>query len=218
MTLKVYVVGGHRWCGPSTVSMFKDAGWDVVGDEILKTDPNSVDLVVFTGGSDVSPELYGEENIASSCDPMRDRFEVEVYSALKPETKKAGICRGGQFLAVMNGDKLIQHHGYQGGTNPMYGPDGFICPVNVCHHQGFVTTKENGGEVLAWIKPEKYKTGTVPSLGDGGYPSYSSFYPKTNSYCFQPHAEWGHQPSHDYFFRMLTEHLGLVNEPMKRAA
>lgn len=204
--MKVYVVGKNRWGGPSTAQMFLEAGWTVYGDEILKKDPNDVDLVVFTGGADISPSLYGEENISSRCDSLRDQFEVEVFSGLLDRTPKAGICRGGQFFAVMNGDKLIQHHGYQGGYNDMIDMNGStICQVDVCHHQGFVTTEENGGLVEARISLDHYEEGAVT---EENWPAYSSFYPKTNCYCFQPHPEWGHSPTRNFFFNRLEYFFG----------
>ncbi len=73
--------------------------------KIKKTD---VDLILFTGGDDVNPELYGEtigKNTYS--DKKRDQKEIDDYYRYKG-VPMLGICRGAQFLTVMAGGKLIQ--------------------------------------------------------------------------------------------------------------
>lgn len=77
---------------------------------------DDADVIVFTGGADISPELYGEKNVKSYPDPARDKFEKAVYEhALRQNKMMFGICRGAQFLHAMNKDskgnpgKLWQH-------------------------------------------------------------------------------------------------------------
>ena len=60
---KVYVVGG----GYAYERMFKQAGY------ALAHSMQEANLLCFTGGADVSPELYGEENVGSYCSPERDK-------------------------------------------------------------------------------------------------------------------------------------------------
>ena len=104
MSRKVHIVGGGR-DGGLYESMFEAHGWQVVND-IAKAD-----LVQFTGGADVGPELYGEaKHPRSQVWPeadIRDRKAVQQASDLG--IPMAGICRGGQFLNVMHGGKLYQH-------------------------------------------------------------------------------------------------------------
>jgi len=38
------------------------------------------DLVVFTGGADVDPKIYGERNVASSYSADRDAYETDMYA------------------------------------------------------------------------------------------------------------------------------------------
>lgn len=79
------------------------------------------DVVVFTGGHDVDPNIYGErkhETTTSNID--RDIMEQKIFNYCKANAiKMAGICRGSQFLTVMNGGKLVQHinHHAIGGTH-----------------------------------------------------------------------------------------------------
>src|SRR5665213_1237946 len=65
------------------------------------------DLVVFTGGSDVSPFLYNQTNTHSHSDARRDLTEIAWYHKFY-SVPKLGICRGGQFLHVMNGGEMVQ--------------------------------------------------------------------------------------------------------------
>lgn len=96
------------------------------------------DLVVFSGGEDISPEIYGEENIASYPNPMRDKEEIAIIDKFFGKSKLYGICRGHQLLsAYVYGLKLVQH------INPSHGSiheldESFIGIkyVNSLHHQG----------------------------------------------------------------------------------
>jgi len=65
--------------------------------------------VVFTGGADVSPFMYGEKKLSVTCnDEHRDEQE-KLFFERYTKVPKVGICRGGQFLNVMNGGKMWQH-------------------------------------------------------------------------------------------------------------
>lgn len=79
--------------------------------EILAMYLEQVDAVLFVGGKDYAPELYGE---ASS--PETDRTRARPAS--DPELMRLvldrglpllGICAGCQLLAIGSGGKLIQH-------------------------------------------------------------------------------------------------------------
>ncbi len=90
--------------------------WTHLGGEIttdpavLFADPGSIKLVCFTGGSDVSPELYGHRNLESGCNKARDEKEVLIFEmAKKHGIPMTGICRGSQFLNVMCGGTMVQH-------------------------------------------------------------------------------------------------------------
>lgn len=100
-----------------------------------------LDLIIFAGGSDVSPALYQEsKHITTSSDPERDVFESSVYKyARLYKIPIIGICRGAQFVTVMSGGKLFQHvenHGIQG-THPLYleGSTEIISEITSTHHQ-----------------------------------------------------------------------------------
>ena len=67
--------------------------------------------LVLTGGSDVSPALYGQTvNGSEGVDEERDALETEyLREALATDLPVLAICRGMQLLNVVHGGSLIQH-------------------------------------------------------------------------------------------------------------
>jgi len=79
-----------------------------VAPEIL----DDVDAMVFTGGSDINPAVYGQEPHPASSGfyDHRDAAELELMrAALGQAMPVLGICRGMQLLNVARGGDLIQH-------------------------------------------------------------------------------------------------------------
>jgi gamma-glutamyl-gamma-aminobutyrate hydrolase PuuD len=182
MVNKVFVIGIDH----SVTAMFKNEGWDV------RDDPQEADFLCFTGGADVSPDLYGEVNVGLSyTDPARDTRETALYNAFKGAKRFIGICRGGQFLNVMNGGKMVQDiPGHRMGRQSSW--IAFmesLVSVNLHedHHQGIVPAET--GQVFAWSKKDNVCEGV--------------WYPETRSFCFQPHPEWGDEPTRQAFFNLL---------------
>ncbi|MGI8331474.1 gamma-glutamyl-gamma-aminobutyrate hydrolase family protein [Actinomadura scrupuli] len=71
-----------------------------------------LDGIVFAGGGDVDPSLYGEERHAETGEPQpqRDRFELALLrAAIEADLPFLAICRGMQVLNVVRGGVLIQH-------------------------------------------------------------------------------------------------------------
>lgn len=78
--------------------------------KLLFSEPERVALVVFTGGEDVSPNVYkSSPHPRTYNNPSRDAQEIALFRAtLRHQIPKAGICRGAQFLCAMAGGKLVQ--------------------------------------------------------------------------------------------------------------
>jgi putative glutamine amidotransferase len=79
-----------------------------VSPEIL----DDVDAMVFTGGSDINPAVYGQDPHPASSGfyDHRDAAELELMrTALGQAMPVLGICRGMQLLNVARGGDLIQH-------------------------------------------------------------------------------------------------------------
>lgn len=71
-----------------------------------------LDAVVFAGGADLDPGLYGQEPHpeTSGVRPERDAAEVPLMrAALDRDVPVLGICRGLQVMAVVRGGSLTQH-------------------------------------------------------------------------------------------------------------
>ena len=69
------------------------------------------DGLLFTGGQDVSPALYGEapKPTCGEVCPARDRMEQTLlHLALERDLPVLGICRGIQFLNAVLGGTLYQ--------------------------------------------------------------------------------------------------------------
>ena len=82
-------------------------------EAIIEAYAEMVDGVLFSGGDDVNPASYGEEQIWGCGDvvPLRDDFEIALLKVLLtkyPEKPILGICRGCQILNVGMGGTLYQ--------------------------------------------------------------------------------------------------------------
>lgn len=71
------------------------------------------DAILFSGGSDLNPKLYGEENEkCEGVDDIRDNDEYDYLDAFSKANKPIfGICRGIQLINVYFGGSLHQHIG-----------------------------------------------------------------------------------------------------------
>ena len=80
--IKIYVVG----------SSVNYASW--IKDSELVDTQEQADIVLFTGGEDVDPSIYGHSNISSYTNKTRDIKEKAVFEKMKPTQLALGICRG----------------------------------------------------------------------------------------------------------------------------
>ena len=124
--IKVYVVGPQK-----NYANFLD-------DFELVDNIEDAKIVIFTGGEDVTPSLYGAKQHESTfCNKERDMFEIKEFNRIKKSQLVVGICRGSQFLCVMNGGKLVQditgHCLYD--THEIYNNDGVQLEITSTHHQ-----------------------------------------------------------------------------------
>jgi gamma-glutamyl-gamma-aminobutyrate hydrolase PuuD len=73
---------------------------------------DAVDGLIFSGGADLDPELYGQEPHAETAGVVteRDRAELALLeAALARDMPVLAICRGSQVLNVARGGDLVQH-------------------------------------------------------------------------------------------------------------
>ncbi len=153
--------------------------------------PDKYDLVVFTGGSDVTPWLYGEKNTTSHNNLNRDIREVLWFHRFL-NTSKVGICRGGQFLFSMSGGIMQQHiegHGESHKLNfliwdPMLGNS-----VTSTHHQHMAKPR---GDMSVLAQAPDGKNEII-------------WCANSRSLCFQPHPEYDDEICRKLFFWYLNK-------------
>lgn len=193
--------------------MFLSSGWDL-------SDYTEADLVCFTGGEDVTPSLYGEINLGSQCNWQRDSDEMELYQTCLALGKPfVGICRGGQFLNVMNGGKMIQdvnNHGLWGTHKLSLLWNNLRIPnedyrVTSTHHQMMI--KGEKGEVIGIAEEATNFKSADPDFVKPNYDTEIVWYPETKSLCFQPHPEYnqGKDDTEALFFMLLEEYFPEVH-------
>lgn len=121
------------------------AGMDIVpclepGD----IDHYNPDVLMFTGGEDVDPVMYGEgTHHTTYYNKLRCHEEGLIFlRAMRGGIKMCGICRGAQFLTAMAGGKLVQNiHGHAGIPHELveratdFSDTGVIETVTSTHHQ-----------------------------------------------------------------------------------
>lgn len=191
---KVYVEGSNH----DITVMFRLNDWQVVSEL------SQADLVCFEGGADVSPELYGEKNTDSYCSDNVDFKSFVIYNnARRLDLPMVGICRGGQFLNVMAGGKMIQDYGGHAirGTHK--------CLVNWDY------SEEIKEEVMVTSTHHQIMIPDIDkSILIGHHPDNKSeveivWHPHENSLSFQPHPEYVDKDHEcqELFFRMLDEFL-----------
>jgi GMP synthase-like glutamine amidotransferase len=168
-----------------------------------------IDLVLFTGGEDISPSFYGEsKGRYTSINEKRDSVENDYMFNRSGMYKvpKLGICRGAQFLTVMNGGKLIQHvsgHGLSG-SHPLdmkyLGINGEF-QITSTHHQMMFpyNLPKESYEILATAThflSNTYLDGinSEKELPKNFEECEIVFYPNTKSLCIQGHPEYSNCP------------------------
>lgn len=200
--LKVYVERHEH----EYEQMFENNGYEVVKDL------GDADIICFTGGSDVQPVMYGHDKHYTTQDnPKRDDDCQMIYGSAKKGAFFVGICRGGQFLNVMNGGVMYQHVDNHcishKATNLLTGEE---LHVSSTHHQ-MMYPPAHGQVVMEGDKRNTRGVVYAPELG--GFVTLeiqqdveAVWFEDTRCFCFQPHPEYnGYDECCRVFFQMLEE-------------
>ena len=144
---------------------------------------DAVDGLIFSGGSDLDPETYGQDAHEETIGVVRDRDDAELAllsAALERDMPVLAICRGSQVLNVALGGDLVQHlpevvgdekHKHTPGVFADHDVDvdpetrlgsvlGDRAPVKSHHHQGFGRL----GEGL--VEAARADDGTIEAVED----------------------------------------------------
>jgi len=212
----VYIVDNE---GGSYARMFHNRGWEIVTDMV------EADLVQFTGGEDVSPTLYAEsKHPRTHANIDRDRHEKLLFKqAQEMGLACAGICRGGQFLNVMNNGKMWQDvDGHANGDHLASVLGNLVLlKVTSTHHQmiipsvdGIVIMKAGVSTFKERMEEGRVVRRTVDAPQVTVEDVEAVYYPLTNSLCFQPHPEYYNaKDTEQAYFNFLEEYSFGDNTP-----
>ncbi len=177
-----------------------------------------LDGILFTGGADLDPALYGLEPAAGlgGVSPKRDAFEIALArEAYKIGLPTLGICRGCQLLAVTGGGTLFQDlpserpgsikhfqtapRSHQSHTASVVAGTQLAeligheeIRVNSFHHQAVHDLPE--GAILAATAPD----GVVEAFEDPRHPYWMAIQ-------WHPEGFWRNDPAALALFRSLVE-------------
>lgn len=168
---------------------------------VMAKDITDADLVVFAGGADVNPVLYGEKPAGtSSWDNARDKFEAGIFEkALALDIPMFGICRGSQFLNIMNKGKMWQDVGNHCGNHlitDLY--SGKSIMASSTHHQmARVNANMNiiaiaTDQVSKHFKAQDLDVRLTQNSNRTNEIELEAYtYEDTKCLCIQGHPEWG---------------------------
>ena len=176
--------------------------------------PKTFNLILFTGGEDITPSFYNDASPCELCysSVHRDRREKSIFKqAFHHKIPMIGICRGIQFLNVMAGGRLMHHmNGHDGTLHTLTGPR-IKTPINVnsFHHQMVIPAKDS--RVIGWAGnrlsnvyygKNDEKESWLPLEVE------AVIFPKINACGVQYHPEWMSHKSQGFsFFYNLAERL-----------
>lgn len=211
---KVFIVGP----GVEYALMYEEEGWQVVSNML------DADLIQFTGGEDVTPEIYGQaKHPETVCNPMRDDREQVIFRLARSKNMPmVGICRGGQFLNVMCGGRMWQHanHHCVEKHDTVDVATGVHYECSSTHHQMMMPGKKAKVIGVAKESTRKESCGPHPDgkvfrvIAPKSDDIEAVFYEEQRVLCFQPHPEFsGYEECREWFFYYLSHHLGLEANP-----
>lgn len=179
-------------------------GWNA----LVLDSPEQAEYIVFAGGADINPGLYGQNNTHSYTNPHLDEIETGYYHKY-PDKKRIGICRGAQLLCVLSGGKLWQDTDrHEEGHKLIDVATGKKEYTTSIHHQ--MMRPPEDASLIAVADVSTYVQGGGEKLLKSLQPYQDvevMYVPRTRSYCFQGHPELGGE---NYFFEKLRQTVGVI--------
>lgn len=184
-------------------------------------DMDLADIIIFNGGEDIGTELYGEKPCVARVPynmSERDKRERSIFDKYKSDLKHDvtgkfffGICRGAQFLNVMNEGSLWQHVDGHHNDHDIYDLEsGQTLKATSTHHQMMFPNLEDGVLVATASKSTyKHRDGEHVIINPKTEPDLDAeimWYPRFRSLCIQGHPEYvpGSQFA-DYCLKLLSK-------------
>ena len=172
----------------------------ITGSDITSSFISLFDFIVLTGGTDISPFIYGNERRGETdvADSKRDVFEVSVIQiAIANGVGLVGICRGAQLLSSHLGGTIDQHD---------------VSGDHLSSHDIILEEKVLGLSVLENYSANHHQLFYPPKSMDViGYNNdvcEIAIHPSYGVLAFQPHPEWEESESDNQrvFFEMVKEY------------
>lgn len=183
------------------IKLFERHGYELV-DNI-----DDAGIIVFTGGEDVDPQLYGEKAVMQTqFNPWRDKRDIDAFTKSAGKFR-VGICRGSQFLNVMCGGKLwqdVDSHCRDHSVIDVRERSSFL--VSSTHHQMMRPTPE--AEILWAATEAKFKENYEGFYPTDGADVEACWYPKQKCLCVQSHPEF----TEDRYKALQKQFMELINE------
>lgn len=212
MTIKYFISGGSRFGEPTVLNKY---GFEQAEDMA------SCDFVVFTGGADINPALYGEmAHHTTYYTNARDTREIADYrQAIDLGKAFLGICRGAQLLNVLAGGKLYQDIGHPS-VHEIVTDTGERFLSNSVHHQ--MMRPGPGAIIKAWAQNLSKGHFYMREDGlEGNDPDVEQepeivVYPERRMVLVQGHPEFSHSDPALHTFRQFV--FNLVKEQQNACA
>ena len=204
--MNVHIVNG----GSDYRKLFEQMGHTI-------TSLGNAQLVVFTGGADVTPSLYGDfAHPWTGNHWERDVSEGAIFKTCHDAgIPMVGICRGAQFLNVMSGGRMYQHVEKHTRSHSLTDVvTGEVVYVSSTHHQMMMPSPDALLVAAAYLHGEReWYDGEVGRKDVSKEDIEVVFYKHTKCLCFQPHPEFD-SPEYvgmrQYFQSLLKRYLGIV--------
>jgi len=190
--------------------MAHQEGWTITAIE-------DCDFVIFPGGQDIDPSLYGQQrHFRTYANLKTDEMEIEYMRKARNLGKPlVGICRGGQLLNVLAGGSMYQDVNNHGGLVDHTVVDietGKTFTVNSLHHQ--MMRPSDSAEILSVASEAtriEYFNGdrlivTHPGRGED---IEAVWYDELDGLCVQWHPEMASRKteSRTYFVELVKRYI-----------
>lgn len=174
------------------VAMFAKAGCKAA------ISASTADLVVFLGGEDINPKLYGEHPIKGTYfNEARDVEDRGVYDlCVREGIPMFGICRGMQLIHALNGSKLYQDVMNHTSSHRIVDVTDEANPLELTassmHHQMCIS---DGKQIpVAYAKgclSQVYRSAEKELSSNAVKELEAAYYPDIRAFCVQGHPEVG---------------------------
>lgn len=195
--------------------MFEERDYEVLDDIV------GADFALFTGGSDVNPSLYGQGiHPTTSIDTRRDDYDkCKFLSARNLRVPMVGVCRGAQFLNIMEGGELYQHVDNHGDYHKVLDKDTNTERwVNSTHHQMMIPPPKSLSKNYRVLGVAQSVSTFKHKVDSGGEIHVSKgdtldteviLFRSPKMLCYQPHPEFASngEETREWFFKLLEKYI-----------